>query len=428
MLLNRLCYGISAAALMVGVANAATTTTLNSGGSSAAAPTYISLFEKYTSAHPTVLFSYEGVGSGGGQKAFLNNDITQFENVPAGTLTYGTIVGTQVDFSASDAPLVASQLTNPATGSYANSSLDGPLIQIPTLGNAITIAYDESLQTTTLKLTDTEICGVLSGKITDWHSLNSKIPKGTIIEVGYRSDSSGNTFLLTQHLNAVCTSANSSFPTLPVPITKYFYSTTASNNPVFLTTPPANFTGENGAPNLAAFAVATPNGLIYITPDFTSIAPDSTSTTSLKVASVVNASNNVAYAPTVANIETGLDNGGTGSTDTTPPSNETAAMDPLNWVPLIPVTTKGYSIVGYTSLEISTCYANKTAGTDLINFLTAEDSNPYETIIRDNGEAPLANTTAAPFGAAITSDFLSNTSGYNLNIDNATVCASYPGR
>jgi hypothetical protein len=143
---------------------------------------------------------------------------------------------------------------------------------------------------------------------------------------------------------------------------------------------------------------------------------------------VVNPSNNTAYTPTVANIETGLANGGPGSTDTAPPSNQTAAMDPLNWVPLIPTTTKGYSIVGYTSLEISTCYANKTAGTDLINFLKAEGTGPYVTIIKNNGEAPLANTAAAPFGTAVNNDFLSNTSGYNLNIDNATTCASYAGR
>ena len=428
MLLKRLCYGISAVALMVGTASAATDTTLNSGGSSAAEPTYILMFEKYTAAHATTLFSYEGVGSGSGQKAFLGNAISYFENVAAGTITYGTIVGTQVDFAVSDSPLAASQLTNPATGSYAESSVDGPLIQIPTIGTAITIAYDESLQTTTLKLTDANLCGVLSGKITDWHSLNSKIKAGTTIEVGYRSDSAANTYLLTQHLNAVCTSSNSSFPTLPVPITKYFYSTTASNDPVFLTTPPANFTGENGAPDLAAFGTSTAASLIYITPDFTSIAPDSPNTTSLKVASLVNASNNTAYTPTVANIETGLANGGTGSTDTTPPANETAAMDPLNWVPSIPVTTKGYPIVGYTSIEASTCYANKTAGTDLINFLKAEATGPYITIIKDDGDAPLSNTAAAPFGTAVNNDFLTNTSGYNLNIDNATTCASYAGR
>ncbi len=139
MIIKRLLSSLAAAALTLGTAQAATTT-INGGGSSLAAPTYIALFKLYTASNPSILFSYEAVGSGGGQKAFLNNDITQFEgsNVPPGTLTYGTIVGTQVDLGASDAALLASQLTNPATGSYAESSVDGPLIQVPTIGTPIT--------------------------------------------------------------------------------------------------------------------------------------------------------------------------------------------------------------------------------------------------------------------------------------------------
>jgi ABC-type phosphate transport system substrate-binding protein len=424
MILNRLIYGIGAAALTFGLAHA-TTTTLNGGGSSAAAPTYIGQFELYTAANPSILFSYEGVGSGGGQKAFLNNDITQFENVPAGTITYGTIVGTQVDFGASDAPLTASQLTNPATGSYANSATDGPLIQFPTIGTPVAIAYNQSLQTSALKLTDAQVCGVFSGKITDWHSLNSKIKAGTTIEVAYRSDSSGVTYLLTQHLNKVCNSSNSSFPTLPVPVTKYFYSTTASNNPVYLTTPPSNLTGENGAPNIATYALATAGSLVYTSPDFTSIAPKSANTTSLKDASLVNATNGVAYQPSVANTTTGLTNPGAGSTDTTPPSTETTAADPLNWVPLIPVTNSGYPIVGYTTVEVSSCYADKTAGSALISFFNdAYGNSSYTAIVKDDGTAPLPST----FEKAVKAAFLSNSSGYNLNIDNATTCASYSGR
>ena len=431
MTLNRLLCSVAAAALSFGTAHAATST-LNTGGSSLAAPTYIALYQLYTQSHPSILFNYEAVGSGGGQTAFLNNSIASFENVPAGTLTYGTIVGTQVDLGASDAALSASQLTNPATGSYAQSSVDGPLIQIPTIGTPITIPYNQSVEnglTTPLKLTDAQVCGVLSGKTTDWHSLNSKIPAGTTIEVAYRSDGSGTTFLLTQHLNKVCTSANSSFPTLPVPVTKYFFSTTASNNPVFLTTPPSNFTGESGSGNVAAYLVATANSFGYLSPDFTSIAPKSASTTSLKVASLVNASNNTAYQPTVANTTTGLANAGAGSSSPTPPTTKTAAMDPLNWVPLIPVTTKGYPIVGYTTIELSSCYANKAAGTALINLLNDTYSNSaYKTIVANNGFASLSGTAAAPYLQSVKADFLTNSSGYNLNIDNTAVCASLPGR
>jgi len=429
MIRRHLACTILGAALSFGTAHAQIT--LNTGGSSLAGPTYIAMMEAYTAANPSILFDYEAVGSGGGQKAFLNNDITQFEppNVTSSTLTYGTIVGTQVDVGASDAYLLASQLTNPATGSYANSSADGPLIQIPTFGVPITMAYNESKETKTLSLTDAQVCGILSGKINDWHTLVSSIPAKTTIQVVYFSNSSGTTFLTTQHLNAVCNSTNSSFPTYPVPITKYFYSTSASNDPVFLTTPPANFNGENASAAVAGQLVATANSFGYLSPDYTSIAPSSANTTSLKVASLINPVNNKAYAPSVANTELGLENPGTGSTNPTPPTSLTAAMDPLNWIPTIPQTNSGYTIVGYGTIELSSCYANKTAGSALISFLTdAFKNSTYTTLIKNNGFAPLTNTAASPFATSVENVFLGNKNKYNLNIDNTTLCASYAGR
>jgi ABC-type phosphate transport system substrate-binding protein len=429
MIRRHLACTILGAAFSLGTAHAQIT--LNTGGSSLAGPTYIAMMEAFTAANPSVLFDYEAVGSGGGQKAFLNNDITQFEppNVTSTTLTYGTIVGTQVDIGASDAYLLASQLTNPATGSYANSSADGPLIQIPTFGVPITMAYNESKETKTLSLTDAQICGVLSGKITDWHTLVSSIPAKTTIEVVYFSNSSGTTFLTTQHLNAVCNSSNSSFPTYPVPITKYFYSTTASNDPVFATTPPSNFTGANASAAVSAALLGTANSFGYLSPDYTSIAPNSANTTSLKVASLINPTTNKAYAPNVANTELGLENPGTGSTNPTPPTSLTTSMDPLNWIPTIPQTTNGYTIVGYGTIELSSCYANKTAGSALISFLTdAFKNSAYTTLIKNNGFSPLTNTAAAPFATSVENVFLGNKSKYNLNIDNTTLCASYAGR
>ncbi len=445
---KNLACSVFAAALSFSAAHAATTT-INAGGSSLAAPTYIAEFNLYTNgaaatattpavaAHKSVLFNYEAVGSGAGQKAFLGNNIGYFQPVSgtntvgyaAGTLTSGTIVGTQVDVGASDAFLVASQLTAPATGSYANSAVDGPLIQLPTIGVPIAMAYNESLVPAAgLTLTDAKICGVLSGKITDWHTLVSTIPAGTTIHVVYRSDGSGTTFLTTQHLNAVCTSTNSSFPVLPVPITKTFVAATGG---VFTSaTVPANFTAESGSSGVATQAVATSGSFTYLSPDYTSIAPLSANTTALKVAKVVNGINLVAYLPTVANTTTGLANADLAdSINATPPATLTAAQNPLNWVPEIPQTTLGYSIVGYTTMDVSSCYANAAAGTALINFLTLQYANAaYATIIKNNGFVPLINSKAAPFATAAEHIFLNNTSGYNLNIDNATTCASYAGR
>jgi ABC-type phosphate transport system substrate-binding protein len=434
--------------LSLGVAHAATTT-INAGGSSLAYPTYVAEFNLYTSSHSTILFSYEAVGSGGGQKGFLDNDITFFEpggagtsnpnGYAAGTLTYGTIVGTQVDIGASDAFLVASQLTNPPTGSYTSgdgngftgSAVDGPLIQIPTIGTPITIAYNETGEKSTLALTDSQICGVLSGKITDWHSLVSSIKAGTTINVVTRSDGSGTTYLLTQHLAAVCTSSNSSFPEYPVPITKYFYNSSGSSNPVFPSGQPSNFTGVSGSGNVQSYIIGTAGSFGYLSPDYTVIAPKSANySATVKVANVVNGINGKSYSPTVANTETGLANADSAdSLYASPPTSLANAMDPLNWVPQIPQTTSGYSIVGYTTMDLSSCYASTTAGSAIVAFLTDQyTSSPYKTIITNNGFVPLSNSAASAYITAVTNDFLTNKSGYNLNIDNKTLCASYPGR
>lgn len=428
---KQLACSLLAVALSAGVAHAkAVITTVNGGGSSLAYPPYTTDFAQYSSSKSNKdLFSYEAVGSGAGQNAFLNNDITYFEPVSssnthgyaAGTLTYGTIVGTEVDFGASDAFLSSSQLTNPATGSYAQSSVDGPIIQLPTVGTPITIPFNESGVTSGLTLTDSQLCGVLSGKITDWHSLVPSIAAGTTINVVYRADSSGTTFLLTQHLNAACTSANSNF-SIPVPITKTFATE--------FSTVPSNFTGESGSGGVAKQLVATANSFGYLSPDYTSIAPKSPNTTSLQVASLTNAVNNTAYSPTTANTTLGLANPGTGSTNGTPPATLAAAQNPLNWVPAIPQTTKGYPIVGYTTIDVSSCYSASTRGKLVIAILKdiLKKSGSYATNVTDDGFVPLANSGAAKFYTAVSNDFLSNKSGYNLDIDDATTCASYAGR
>jgi ABC-type phosphate transport system substrate-binding protein len=435
---KQLACSIFATALSVSAAHAGTTT-INAGGSSLAAPTYIAEFKAYTATHPLVLFSYEAVGSGGGQKAVLNNDITQFKapNVTSGTLTYGTIVGTTVAIGGSDATLAVQNppvapytgLTNAATGSYGSpttgSAVTGPMIQIPTFGTPIVIPYNEAGVTSSngLTLNDAQICGVLSGRVTDWHNLVSTMPVGTHIKVVYRSDSSGTTFLLTQHLNAVCNATNSTFKTLPVAITKTFASLFPNSQP------PANFTGASGSQAVADLLVSTSDSFGYLSPDYTSIAPMSASTTSLKVAKVVNGVNKVAYLPSVANTVTGLTNAGAGATHATPPATLTDAMNPTNWVPSVPVTTAGYPIVGYTTMDIPSCFANKNIAANIITFMKLHyNDTSYQTIIKNNGFAPLANTSASPFRTAVLNTFLSNVSAYNLNIQNTTTCASYSGR
>jgi ABC-type phosphate transport system substrate-binding protein len=395
-------------------ASIAASITLNGGGGSGPQPIYDAEFAQFTSTTPSTLFSYDGIGAGGGQSAFLNNNIGLF-NQPSEQ--YGTIVGTTVHFAASDQGLTSSQLSG-----YTLAAVDGPIIQVPTLGVGVTVPFVNAGLTKGLTLTDAQLCGVLSGQITNWSQLSSKATAGAI-KVVYRSDSSAQTFLLTQHLNAVCTASNSGFSKYPVLVTKTFAQLFTGN------TPPASFTGESGSAAQAAQLLATPLSFGYISPDWTSIAPKSSNTTSLAVASLVNGINNTAYSPTVVNIESGLENPGPGSTNTVPPATQAQAANQLLWIPTLPQTNKGYPIVGYSTWEVSSCYANAANGINIVNFLNDNyASKAYQTIIQNYGYAPLSNTAAAPYITAVTTTFLNNKSGYNLNIGNATLCAGKAGR
>jgi len=437
-----LALSVAAGALSIGVAQAQTT--INGGGSSLAYPVYSTQYASYTAANPSVLFSYEAVGSGGGQKAFFGNDITQFENPPSGTLTYGTIAGSTVDFGASDAFLTSGQFGVTTTGQYSDttngtpnlSATDGPVIQIPAFGTPITIAFTSPTKTvkgktsayiTSLKLTDPQICGIFSGAITDWHTLSSTIPAGTQINVAYRSDSSGTTFLLTNHFydagsNKVCNTSNApNFTGLTGP-QKVFASLFTGG------TPPGNFTGASGSIGVQQAITATPGTIGYLSPDYTNQATKSPNYNAAVLAAyVVNPNNGAAYLPSSANAHLGLAYPAAESTNLTPPANATNAANPYLWVPNIPATKEGYSIVGYTNEYFSECYADKkVTGLAIVALLNDNYSKtPYTTDITNDGFAALPTALVT----AITNTFINNNSKYNLNID-GTECAKggYVGR
>jgi hypothetical protein len=80
-------------------------------------------------------------------------------------------------------------------------------------------------------------------------------------------------------------------------------------------------------------------------------------------------------------------------------------------------------------MDLSSCYASNPAGAAIIKFLGNQYKNTaYQTIIKNNGFVPLINTAAVKYASAVTATLLSNTSGYALNINNATTCAAYTGR
>ncbi len=249
-------------------------TQLNTGGASLPSPAFRNLFNCFglptdgTTTLPTgctarartdISINQGSVGSGGGQRAFYSHSRAQLgSGQPAGPLHIGH----------SDAALTQAQIAlydNPAGGSgsplssgqslaaagvapsgatqFANPRASyGPMIQIPALGTAITIAYDpvymmrrsaggsvvryrfnvQNFRSTGgLRLDAQAYCQIFAGQITNWNdpkltalnngvslkALNDSTPAASWslpIKLAVRDDNSGTTALFTRHLRAVC--------------------------------------------------------------------------------------------------------------------------------------------------------------------------------------------------------------------------------
>jgi phosphate transport system substrate-binding protein len=113
---------------------------------------------------------------------------------------------TYPNFGAADAPFAQSDVNN-----FSWSASHTALVQIPTIGGAIAIVYNPTntgfatTNTSNLALTDSQICQIFSGQITNWNQITGN---GTLnnqaITVVYRSDGSGTSFNFSNHLAAVC--------------------------------------------------------------------------------------------------------------------------------------------------------------------------------------------------------------------------------
>jgi hypothetical protein len=135
---------------------------------------------------------------------FVDNNIPGIPPVsPTGFQIPVTAVG-QPDFIASDAPYTS---TDYQTFVNFKGPTRGEPVQFPAIGGAIAVVYKNSDINVPhhMNLTTTQVCGIFSGNITLWNQLNpSFMPKP--IKVVYRSDDSGTSFSLANHLSAVCSS------------------------------------------------------------------------------------------------------------------------------------------------------------------------------------------------------------------------------
>jgi phosphate transport system substrate-binding protein len=150
---------------------------LSGAGASFPAPLYQRWAVEYNKLHPDVQVNYQSVGSGAGVKQF----------------TAGT-----VDFAASDAAMTDAEIAKVPQG----------VVMVPATAGSIVIAYNLP-GVTDLKLSRDAYTGIFLGKITNWNdpviakaNPDAKLPDMPI-NVAYRSDGSGTTFVFTKHLSAV---------------------------------------------------------------------------------------------------------------------------------------------------------------------------------------------------------------------------------
>jgi phosphate transport system substrate-binding protein len=153
------------------------TVKLTGSGASFPYPLYDRWFKEYSQSHDGVKIDYQAKGSGAGIKDFIN----------------GT-----VDFGASDAAMKDEEM----------AQVDKGVQLLPMTAGEVVLAYNlEGIED--LKLSREAYVGILLGKITNWNDVaiaasnpGMELPDQDITVVR-RADSSGTTYVFTQHLSTI---------------------------------------------------------------------------------------------------------------------------------------------------------------------------------------------------------------------------------
>lgn len=150
---------------------------LSGAGATFPAPLYQRWAVEYNKLQPSVQVNYQSVGSGAGVKQFIQ----------------GT-----VDFGASDAAMSDDEIAKVKQGA----------VMIPATAGSIVIAYNLP-GVADLKLSRDGYAGIFLGKVAKWNdpAIAKENPGVTLpdmpINVAFRSDGSGTTFVFTKHLAAI---------------------------------------------------------------------------------------------------------------------------------------------------------------------------------------------------------------------------------
>ncbi|WP_225769191.1 substrate-binding domain-containing protein [Inquilinus sp. Marseille-Q2685] len=348
--------------------------------------------------------AYAPVGSGGGITALINQQSpnaqpssTPYENATIvyneGTNGYGT--GPNFwDFSGSDATLNSTQIS--AYNSAAGAAR-GPAIQIPTVGTSVTIPVNvtglniarstPAGGTSGLYLSRRALCGIFTGTITNWNdpiltydNNNTQLHANLPIRVVRRSDSSGTTFLFTRHLNQVCgTNANpiadgNNHPSNPGNLAPWNLG--AGTTVAW----PASFLSAAGSEGVASTVASTTGAIGYVSPDFTRQVSTPEVSPAPVVANLQNQTNWAArvsdttptpgehtpIAPSITNV--GAATNTFAGTTTQTAAAWSAALDTAAL--RNPAGASVYPIIGFTMLDLYTCYFPAAEATTIKNFIS----------------------------------------------------------
>ncbi|WP_434657992.1 substrate-binding domain-containing protein [Pseudomonas sp. R3-56] len=371
-----LCSGICAPLAMADV---------NGGGATLPQPLY------QTPGMLTAGFApYIGVGSGNGKQAFLSNDYTR--SVAGDT-------SKNVHWAASDSKLTSTEL------SYYNSTHSttwGPLIQVPSAATSVAIPFNKA-GTANVDLSVNQLCGIFSGRLTDWSQINGSGRTGPITVV-YRAESSGTTELFTRFLRAKCAETGS------FSVTTHFASSYSGG-------PPARALAAVHSEGAMYAMNATQGAITYMSPAYaasTLVGLDD-ATKVARVAGVSPAPSNISAAiAAIAVPATGK------------------RSNPNAWVPVfgattdtfdpsvVPFPTTGYPILGFTNVIFSQCYADigqsAQVRTFFVRHYNASSAVNHDAAISANRLLPLP----VAWKAAIRNSFL--TAADTLSIGNPNVC------
>jgi len=152
---------------------------LNGAGSTFDQPFFTKAFYVYNQQNSGVAVNYASIGSGGGIQAFQANT---------------------VNFGASDVPMSPLDISK-ATG--------GQVLQVPVALGGVTISYNVPGLRTGLKLSPDVLSAIFLGTVKKWNDTAIKTLNPGVslpsqpIQVVYRSDGSGTTYIFSNYLSTV---------------------------------------------------------------------------------------------------------------------------------------------------------------------------------------------------------------------------------